>query len=237
MKYVMLAPLFFLLAFQVQSQTFQLMIVTGGHEYDSLEFFQVFDAMEDVQYKHFIQPEANRKITEDLAQDFDLIVFYDLWQDIDENEKLAYLKMAEQGKPMLFLHQTLMSYQKWPDFEKIVGAKFVLEAKRVPEEEVSTRESDVWEYCTVENYNSVTSGFSDLRFFDEIYGNVNISDNIFPLLRIRHPKSMDYVAWENRFRNSRILYIQPGHDKRTFDEANYQKLLRQSIHYLAGKAK
>lgn len=237
MKYLFLIPFFLLFYFSIQAQTLHLLIVTGGHEYDSLEFFQMFDAMEDVEYEHLVQPEANKRIAKNQAQDFDLIVFYDLWQEIDENEKLAYLKMAEQGRPMLFLHQTIMSYQKWPDYEKMLGAKFVLKDRRVPVEEISTKESDVWEYCSVENYNLVTTGFRELRFFDEIYGNVMISENIFPLLRIRHPNSMDFVAWENRYRNSRILYIQPGHDKRTFDDENYRKLLKQSVHYLAGKPK
>lgn len=235
MKYLLILPLFLLFSSLANSQTLHLMIVTGGQDYDSLEFFQMFDAMNEVEYEHFVQPEANRRIAKDRAKDFDLIVFYDQWQDINEDEKMAYLKMAEQGKPMLFLHQSLISYQKWPDFEKMLGARFVLEAKRVPEEEVSTKESDVWEYCAVENYNSITAGFHELRFFDEIFGNVQISDEIYPLLRIRHPKSMEYVAWENRFNNSRIVYIQPGFDKRTFTESDYRKLLKQTIYYLGRK--
>ena len=60
------------------SQDIRIMLVTGGHEYDSLEFFQMFDKMDDVQYDHFVQPAANRKIADDLAKDFDLIVFYDM---------------------------------------------------------------------------------------------------------------------------------------------------------------
>lgn len=215
------------------SQPIRIMLVTGGHEYDSLEFFQMFDEMEGLEYEHFVQPKANKKIAEDLATDFDLIVFYDMWQEINDAEKLAYLKMADQGKPLLFLHHSLVSYQKWPEFEKIVGGKYVEKAKGIPEEDLSTYEHDVWEYCTVENYTPVTVGFRELRFFDEIYGNVRISDEVFPLLRIKHPKSMEYVAWENRYRNSRILYIQPGHDKRTYQEADYRKLLLQAIHYLA----
>lgn len=235
MKYLFTLSLCLFFVIHASSQNIKMMIVTGGHDYDSLEFFQMFDRMEKVDYEHFNQPEANRKISKDLAEDFDLIVFYDKWQDINDNEKLAYLKLAEQGKPMLFLHQSLMSYQTWPEFEEMLGGRFVLEGRRVPEEDVSELESDVWEYCTIENYNPVTAGFRELRFFDEIYGNVRVSEKIYPLLRIRHPNSMVFVAWENRFKNSKILYIQPGHDKRTFNEADYRKLLLQSIHYLVSK--
>lgn len=233
MKQVVLILFLVALSTFAWSQPIRIMLVTGGHEYDSLEFFQMFDEMEGLEYEHFVQPKANKKIAEDLATDFDLIVFYDMWQEINDAEKLAYLKMGEQGKPLLFLHHSLVSYQNWTEFEKIVGGKYVEKAKGISEEDLSTYEHDVWEYCTVENYTPVTVGFRELRFFDEIYGNVRISDEVFPLLRIRHPKSMEYVAWENRYRNSRILYIQPGHDKRTYQEADYRKLLLQAIHYLA----
>ena len=85
----------------------------------------------------------------------------------------------------------------------------------------------------VENYTPVTKGFKELRFFDEIYGDVWISDSVFPLLKTKHPKSMEIVAWENKYNTSTILYIQPGHDRRTFVEDNYRMLLQQAIKYLA----
>ena len=72
-----------------------------------------------------------------------------------------------------------------------------------------------------------------MRFFDEIYGNVRISENIFPLLKTTHPKSMEFVAWENRFNSSKIVYLQPGHDYRTYESEDYRKLLTQTINYLA----
>jgi len=72
-----------------------------------------------------------------------------------------------------------------------------------------------------------------LRFFDEVYGNVWVSEDVLPLLRTRHPKSMEFIAWENRCSASKIVYIQPGHDRRTFVEEDYRKLLQQAIHYLA----
>lgn len=221
--------------FAVGAQPIKVMLVTGGHSFDTLQFFQMFDAIKEIEYEHFEQPTANRKIAKDLAKDFDVIVFYDMWNNIEASEKEAYRKMGAQGKPLLFLHHSLVSYQNWPEFEKIVGGKYIEKGRGVDKEDLSTYEHDVWVYCNVENYTSVTRGFHELRFFDEVYGNVRISDNVLPLLSTRHPKSMEYVAWENRYRNSRVIYIQPGHDKRTYSEPDYQKLILQAIHYLAGK--
>jgi uncharacterized protein len=217
------------------AQPIKVMVVTGGHSYDTLQFFEMFDALSGIEYEHFQQPKANQKLVKDLAEDFDVIVFYDMWKSISEAEKSAYLKLANQGKPLLFLHHSIASYQDWPEFEKILGGKYVEKGRGVPVEEQSNYEHDVWVYTKVENFTPVTAGLSEPRFFDEVYGNVRISENVFPLLKTRHPKSMEIVAWENRYLNSKILYLQPGHDYRTYQNEEYRKLLLQSIKYLAGK--
>ena len=209
------------------------MLVTGGHAFDTVQFFQMFDAMDGIEYDHFEQPQANKLLVKDMAKDYDVLVFYDMWKDISNAEKSAYIKLTKQGMPLLFLHHSLASYQNWPEFEKIIGGKYVEKAKGVPEEECSTFEHDVWVYCTVENYTPVTAGFKELRFFDEVYGNVRISDKVKPLLRTRHPKSSDFVAWENKYNKSSIIYLQSGHDKRTYESADYRKLVYQAINYLA----
>lgn len=225
--------LLFFSGFLLKAQSINVMLVTGGHAFDTVQFFELFDAIEGIEYEHFQQPKANAEIANGLAEDFDVLVFYDMWKNISEREKSAYIQLTEQGKPFLFLHHSIVSYQDWPEFKNILGGKYYREGVTVPEEKVSNYEHDVWVYSMVENYTPVTKGFKELRFFDEIYGNVWISDSVFPLLKTKHPKSMEIVAWENKYNTSTILYIQPGHDRRTFVEDNYRKLLQQAIKYLA----
>lgn len=230
--------LLFILSISVillNAQSIKIMVVTGGHSYDTIQFFEMFDALTGIEYEHFQQPKANQKLVKDLAEDFDVIVFYDMWKSISEAEKSAYLKLTNQGKPLLFLHHSIASYQDWPEFEKILGGKYIEKGRGVPVEEQSNYEHDVWVYTKVENYTPVTVGLKEPRFFDEVYGNVRISEDVFPLLKTRHPKSMEIVAWENKYSNSKIIYLQPGHDYRTYQNEEYRKLLLQSIKYLAGK--
>ena len=211
----------------------KIMLITGGHSYDTVQFFQMFDELEGIDYIHFQQPAANAKLVLDQAKDFDVLVFYDMWKTISNKEKAAYIKLTEQGKPMLFLHHSIASYQNWPEFENILGGKYFEKDRKVPEELWSNFEHDVWVYSKVEKYTPVTEGFSELRFFDEIYGNVRISEGVIPLLKTTHPKSMDIIAWENHFNASTIIYLQPGHDYRTYEAKDYRKLVLQSIKFLA----
>ncbi|QIA08892.1 ThuA domain-containing protein [Draconibacterium halophilum] len=237
MKKPLLLVVFSLLAYVVLAQPTKVMLVTGGHSFDSLQFFQLFDRMTELEYEHFAQPEANNKIANGIADDFDVLVFYDMWNNISAEQKAAYIRLTKQGKPFLFLHHSLVSYQNWPAFEEIIGGRYIEQNKNIPDDEWSEYEHDVWVYCTVENYTPVTAGFRELRFFDEVYDNIRISDNVKPLLRTRHPKSADFVAWENRFNASTIIYIQAGHDKRTYETEEYQRLLLQAIQYLKNSDK
>ncbi|MEN8116206.1 MAG: ThuA domain-containing protein [Bacteroidota bacterium] len=222
-----------LFVFPVFSQPVKVMLVTGGHAYDTVQFFHLFDALEDVEYEHFEQPFANREIAKDLAEEHDVLVFYDMWNTISDSEIAAYIKMTKLGKPFLFLHHSIASYQEWPEFERIIGGKYFQAGEDVPEELLSSYEHDVWVYSKVETYTPVTAGFRELRFFDEVYDNIRISDDIIPLLRTKHPKSMDYIAWENSYNSSKIVYLQPGHDYRTYESEDYRKLVLQAIKYLA----
>ncbi len=232
MKKIILFVVVSMFASVVMAQPIKVMLVTGGHSFDTLQFFQLFDRMPEIEYEHFAQPNANKAIANGIADDFDVLVFYDMWNKITRDEKAAYIRLTKEGKPFLFLHHSLVSYQNWPAFEEIVGGRYVEQSRKVPEEEWSEYEHDMWVYCSIENYTPVTAGFRELRFFDEVYNNIRISDNVRPLLRTRHPKSAEYVAWENRYNASAIVYIQPGHDKRTYETDEYRKLLFQAIQYL-----
>lgn len=210
------------------------MVVTGGHSYDTIQFFQLFDSIDEIEYEHYTQPEANSVIVNDKTADFDVFIFYDMWQNISEKEKESYIALTRQGKPFLFLHHSLVSYQDWPEFEKIIGGKYVETTPDVPEEKRSTYKHDVWVNVKVVNSNHpVTTDFNDFRLFDEVYGNFRVSSAVQPLLKTSHPESTETIGWENKYNSSTIVYLQPGHDYHAFESANYRKLISRAIHYLA----
>lgn len=236
MKKVYLFFQFLLVIVLANAQTeknINIMLVTGGHAYDTIQFFRMFDSLEGITYTHFAQPKANKAIASGEAERFDVLVFYDMWQNISEAEKSAYLKLTKEGKPFLFLHHSLVSYQHWPMFEKILGGRYVEKGPRVPVNEQSTYEDNVWVYIRTAQNNSITRGLGELRFFDEVYGNYRISDGVIPLLKTTYPKSMPLIGWVNVFNSSKIVYIQPGHDSRTFETEDYRNLLKRAIRYLA----
>ena len=224
---VLIFPLF------IQAQNIKIMLVTGGHSFDTLQFFQLFDELEGVEYTAFAQPEANQKIANGEAANFDVLVFYDMWKEISLKEKNAYLQLTEQGKPFLFLHHSIVSYQNWPEFEKMVGGKYVSAGEGIPKSEESTYEHDVWVYGRALQNHPLTKGLAEIKLFDEVYGNMKIADSVQPLIQTNHPNSSEYIAWENKYNASKIIYLQSGHDYRSYQSIEFRKLVLQAITYLA----
>lgn len=211
----------------------KIMLVTGGHSYDTVQFFRMFDNLPEVEYVHFQQPEANSVIASGKADEYDVLVFYDMWKTIGDTEKAAYVRLTKEGKPFLFLHHSLASYQQWPEFMQLLGGKYVEKGAGIPEEKQSNYAHDVWVSVIPAAKHPVTSGLGEFSLFDEIYGNVIFSEKVIPLFRTNHPESMDVIGWENRFNWSKIIYLQPGHDRRAYEDKNYQKMVLQAIRYLA----
>ncbi|MDH3712191.1 MAG: ThuA domain-containing protein, partial [Cyclobacteriaceae bacterium] len=81
----------------------------------------------------------------------------------------------------------------------------------------------------------VTSGLEDFTVFDEVYGNTEVLPDVIPLLGTNHPESTSVIGWENHYRKSRIIYLQPGHGPSIFLDKNYRQLLRQAIMHLSGE--
>lgn len=221
------------ISFNMKAQPVKIMLVTGGHSYDTVQFYQMFRSFTGIEYEHFNQPEANHALMDGVAKNYDVLVFYDMWRDISEAEKQAYIDLTREGKPFLFMHHALVSYQGWPEFENLLGGRYIQNDK-LPDEEQSTYKHDVWvEVEIAESGHPVTRGMAGFILFDEVYGNFRVLPGVKPLLKTRHTESTSVIGWENRYNASSILYLQPGHDKHAFESENYRKLILQSIRYLA----
>jgi uncharacterized protein len=220
-------------SFSMIAQPVKIMLVTGGHSYDTLQFVQMFRSFPGIEYEHFNQPEANQAIINGVAEEYDVLVFYDMWKDLTDSAKEAYIGLTKKGKPFLFMHHALVSYQGWPEFENLLGGRYIQNDK-LPVEQQSNYKHDVWVAVEIaDSRHPVTRGMTSFKLFDEVYGNYSVLPEVRPLLTTSHPESTPVIAWENRYNASCIVYLQPGHDKHAFESEAYRKLILQSIRYLA----
>ena len=219
-----------MLSFSASAKNTRILIVTGGHDFDRKSFFEMFDSFREISYTELKQPEANIQLGTIDPKTYDAVVFYDMPKTISEAEKETFYKLLKFGKGLVFLHHSQCSYQQWDEYKSIVGGKYHEEKNSV---QTSTYQHDVrFSIKIADPKHPVTKGIKDFEILDEVYGNTEVLPEVTPLLTASHPQSSTVIGWSYKKDRSRIVYIQPGHDKNAYFNPNYQQLVRQAIAYV-----
>lgn len=226
---------FLFVSFNASASKLKILIVTGGHDFDRVSFFEMFDSYTNLSYTELVHPEARVQLGTIKLALFDAVVFYDMPKTITDEEKNSYYRLLKAGKGLLFLHHSICAYQDWPEYESIVGGKY-FEKKKDDKIGASSYTHDVdFNVQMVHTSHPVIKGMKDFVLHDEVYGNMEVLPEICPLLSTDHPKSNMLIGWTLKKENSNIVFIQPGHDKNCFNNPNYRRLIIQAINYITSK--
>jgi uncharacterized protein len=213
----------------------KVLIVTGGHDFDKKSFFEMFDSFKDIGYKELTHPNAYGQLDKADPSTFDAVVFYDMPATIIEEEKDVFYKLVKEGKGLLFLHHSICSLQDWMEYESFTGGKYY-EKKKNEIFGASSYQHDVrFVIHVVAPPHPVTAGMKDFEILDEVYGNLEVLPDVQPLLSTDNPKSNKLIGWAFKNDKSRIVYIEPGHDKSAFFNPSYQQLIQNAIAYVSAK--
>lgn len=218
------------------TESIRAVIITGGHDFDRSAFFAMFDGFENIEYTEVQHPDANDLYGSDKAAQTDVFIFYDMYDTITTRQQSEFLELLKQGTGMVFLHHSLASYQEWEEYLHIVGGRYHLEPYIEDGNQIaaSTYRHDVDIPVEIhDREHPITRGLEDFVIHDEVYGNCQILPGVHPLLETDHPESLPYLAWTNRYENSRIVCIQLGHNASAYGNPNYQQLVRQAISWAA----
>lgn len=210
-----------------------ILIITGGHDFEHKPFYDVFNSMPNLHYDTMVQPLANALIATAEVDKYDVLVFYDMFDSILPAERQAYIDLLKKGKAMIFLHHSLVSYQNWDEFKRIIGGRYHTSPLVVGGDTLkSSYEHDVRMPVAIKDKrHPITSGIDNFEILDEVYGGTEILSTVKPLLSTTLAKSMPYLAWVNHYGNSDVVYIQLGHGPSAYANKNYRRLLQQSVEW------
>jgi len=216
----------------------KVMLVTGGHGFATNQFLRVFEENPAITFTNVVQ--ANTSSTaydhEDLLS-YDCLVLYDMVQNITDAQKARFLSLFDKGVGLVVTHHALVSYQAWPEFERVIGGTYPepqdKKGKVTPE---LGYEHDVEVPVVIlAKEHPITAGLKDFQITDEIYWGFRTRPDVTPLITTTQPKSGKPLAWYRTEKNSRVVYLQLGHGPSACNDANYRKLLAQSIRWAARK--
>ncbi len=222
-----------------EKDVIRVVVVTGGHGFEREQFFAMFDAMPGIEWKEVVHPEANKLYTEEASKEYDVLVLYDMNQEITEEQKQEFARLIEGGeKGLVALHHSLADYQTWNGFGDIVGGHYFFEegvvdgAKRPGS---TFKHGERFTVQIADPLHPVTAGMKDFEILDETYNGFQVNESATPLLRADHATSGPVIGWTNKYGKSNVVYIQLGHDHTTYDDENYRTLVANAIRWTANK--
>ncbi|HUS35915.1 MAG TPA: ThuA domain-containing protein [Verrucomicrobiae bacterium] len=214
----------------------KVLLITGGHGFATNEFLKVFTENPQITLTHanHAKGTASAYDREDLF-DYDAVVLYDMPKEISDAQKTRFVTLTEKGIGLVVLHHALVSYQHWPDYERIIGGRYPEADGKggVVTDNVGYEHDVKYQVHILEKDHPVTKDVGDFDIHDEIYWGFRTGRDIKPLITTDHPKSGKPLAWERTEGKSRIIYLQLGHGPEAFANPNYRKVVALSIQYVS----
>ncbi len=216
----------------------KVLLITGGHGFEKEPFFKVFKDDADITFTAASHADAKTGASayerDDLLS-YDVVVLYDMPKEISETQKAKFLSLIDRGTGLVVLHHALVSYQHWPEYEKIIGGRYPEEDGKSGKvtEQIGYKHDEEVPVVIVAKDHPITAGLKDFTIHDEIYWGFRVGADVKPLITTTHPKSGKPLAWTRTQGKSRIVYLQLGHDHSAYENPNYCSLVTRSIQWTA----
>ncbi|MCS7185741.1 MAG: ThuA domain-containing protein [Armatimonadota bacterium] len=217
----------------------RVIIVTGGHDFERKEFFEMFDSFGDIKWEEHQQPKANEIWLGETLRNYDAVVLYDMWQQITEEQKQGMVRwLKDEGKGLVALHHSIASYQNWDEYAKIIGARYFIAPGKAPDGKTFDRSQfhhDIrFTVKVVDKNHPVTKGLPEqFEILDETYKGWWIAPGVHKLLATDHELSDPCVAWAKRYGKAKVVFIQLGHGSTAYNNPNFRTLVRNAILWVA----
>jgi type 1 glutamine amidotransferase len=226
-------------AINPSSKPIRVLVITGGHDYKEAQFNQMFESLAPgISYKVVKLPGAFDMFLPEKRNEYDVLVFYHMWQKITDEQEKVFSDCIKKGKPLVVLHHSICAFDDWPEYWNMIGGKYF--------HKETTFNGKVYQPCSYihdTHFNvkiagtkhPVTAGINDFPIFDETYKGYYVAEDVTPLLLTDEPSSTPVIGWAKKYGKSKIVVLQSGHDVPTFENENFRKLLKQSIEWVYKK--
>jgi len=214
----------------------RVLVVTGGHDFEHDQFFQIFKDNPGITFEALEHPNAQAHFSAEAGTQYDVIVLYDFHQEITEQAKADFVARLKEGKGLVVLHHAIADYQDWPEYQKIIGAHYYLQPMVVDGVQKARSAYKHGMHFTVQvadPNHPVTRGVHDYENHDETYKWFDVAPEVHPLLTTDEPESNKIIGWAKTYAAARVVYLQSGHDHFAYENPNYRQIVRQAIRWTA----
>jgi type 1 glutamine amidotransferase len=210
----------------------RVLVVTGGHSYDP-SFYGVFEGRPEIAWSHATsQKEA---FSANLLKRQDVLVLYDMYNQIGETEKANLRAFVEAGKGVVALHHAIVDYTSWPWwYEEVIGGKYF---EQPSGDHTASHYKEgvpiVARAAAGKQNHPIVRGLGELVTTDECYQGMWHSPRIEVLMETDAPCNDRQLVYLGP--SPHTVYIQLGHETFTHEHPGYRQLVRNAILWSAGR--
>lgn len=208
------------------------LLVVGGHDHDA-SLYRVFEGSRDLRVNVNPHPVAYRG---DLRKRYDVVVMYDMVQELPEDQRKNLRAYAEAGGGIVVLHHALANFQDWDWWREMAGGLYLLK-DREGLGKGSTYKHDVDLEARPAADHPVVRGLTPMWIRDETYKGVWQAPGILPLLTTSETTSNEVIGWISPYKAARVVVIQLGHGREAHENPWFQRLLRNAMLWASGRLK
>jgi type 1 glutamine amidotransferase len=224
-----------------KNEPVKVLVITGNHSYNKETFNAMFASFGNaITFQIAELPAAYDMFLPENRNKYDVLVFYHMWQTINEEQKRIFSDCIRQGKPVVAIHHSICAFDDWEEYWHIIGGKYfhkptVIDGKEYPA--CSYIHDLHFTANVVDKNHPVTNGVKDFELFDETYKGYYVEPGVKPLLTTTDSTSTPVIGWTKTYGKAKIVTLQSGHDSPTFQNPNFRKLLIQAIEWVYSGSK
>jgi uncharacterized protein len=157
--------------------------------------------------------------------EYDICILYvDCWgKKLGEEQMAGLLCFIASGRSIVTIHNGI-SYQSNAEFAQLIGGKFI---GHPPYQKLT--------YNIVKEEHPIVKGISDFEMEEELYTFEldNLCDKEI-LMTATDGNITAPAAWIKKYGKGKVVYLAQGHDKKSFENLSFRKLIKNSVEWLIG---
>lgn len=218
----------------------KVVVVTGGHDFEHDPFLALFKGYDDIECVEAAQKDHSELFEDITGWDYDVIVLYNMTQNISPKRQENFVKLLNKGVGLVAMHHAVGAFQKWPEYRRIIGAKFYLQD--TTEDGVTHKQGQYkhgvdFTVHIADTKHPITRGLTNFAINDETYKQCWFADDNHVLLTTDEPTSDKTLASVRKYGKTHVCSMQLGHDSKAYANPAFRQLVAQSIRWCAGKLK
>jgi len=209
-------------------------VVTGRHPFDVAGFHALFRSFEG--WDCIIQHMEDWTFTpKEVRETYDVVVFYNFHADVPPSEGAPWYdsqigpalgQLGETRQGIVVLHHAILAFPTFDVWTELVGVEDRSFGYHLGQQ-VTVNVAD--------GEHPIARGLGAWTMTDETYTMSDPGGDSRILLTTEHPLSMRSLAWTRRFRESRVLCLQCGHDNDAYSDPSFRQVLGRGIRWCAGQ--